>query len=115
MIVWTGAGVVVPFIWLLVFLLFMWLENVFPVLKNHIGLFMGTQLALTGLLCWLFSKLLGKEKGRVVIDKATNQEITLEKKHSLFFIPVFYWSFIFWAMSGYLLVSDAVKYFSSSR
>jgi len=40
-------------------------------------------------------RLLLLEKGRVVVDKETGQEIVLRPKHSLFFVPVQLWSVIF--------------------
>ena len=35
------------------------------------------------------------QKGRVVIDKETGQEIVLRSSHSLFFIPVKWWPVVF--------------------
>lgn len=35
--------------------------------------------------------ILRRQKGQVVIDKATGEEIVLGKSHSLFFIPVKWW------------------------
>ena len=40
-------------------------------------------------------RLLLLQKGRVVIDKETGQEIVLRSSHSLFFIPVKWWPAVF--------------------
>lgn len=40
-------------------------------------------------------RLLLLQKGRVVIDKETGQEIVLRSSHSLFFIPVKWWPVVF--------------------
>lgn len=40
---------------------------------------------------WLLSNYLGRRPGRVVIDKATGQELTLGNAHDLFFVPLRYW------------------------
>ena len=40
-------------------------------------------------------RLLLLERGRVVIDKQTGQEIVLRSNHSLFFIPVRWWPLVF--------------------
>ena len=41
---------------------------------------------------------------RIVIDKATGQELTLIEKHDLFFIPVKFWAYII-GMVGLFLIS----------
>jgi hypothetical protein len=38
-----------------------------------------------------------------VIDKATGQEITLNQRHTMFYVPMRYWAF-FWAGVCVLLV-----------
>lgn len=40
-------------------------------------------------------RLLLLQKGRIVIDKETGQEIVLRSSHSLFFIPVKWWPVVF--------------------
>jgi len=40
-------------------------------------------------------RLLLLQKGRVMIDKQTGQEIVLRSNHSLFFIPVKWWPVVF--------------------
>lgn len=37
---------------------------------------------------------LERAPGRTVIDKATGREIVLRRKHTLFFVPIRYWSYI---------------------
>jgi hypothetical protein len=44
--------------------------------------------------------------GRTVIDKQTGQEISLRRKHSLFFVPMEYWGPIV-AVGGLLLAFSA--------
>jgi hypothetical protein len=41
---------------------------------------------------WFVGRWLNGRPGRVVIDKATGQEITLRARHTLFFIPMQYWA-----------------------
>lgn len=40
-------------------------------------------------------RLLRRQKGRVVVDKATGEELVLRRKHSLFFLPVKWWPAVF--------------------
>ena len=46
---------------------------------------------------------------RVVIDKATGQEIELIQKHTLFWIPLKYWTFIILAYAVIGTVQEWVK------
>lgn len=46
-----------------------------------------------------FYKFLTRKQECVVIDKKTGQEIVLVKNHSLFFIPVKWWTLIFVILS----------------
>lgn len=50
---------------------------------------------------------LRRKPGRVMIDKATGQEMTLKSEHTTLFIPVIYWGPILAAMAIYFLF---VKY-----
>ncbi len=84
MIVWTGAGIVVPFIWLATLVLVFWSANSIAFLK-HLGTWLfSIQHLIAGVLCFWFSLVLKKQKARVVIDKETKQEITLKSSHTLF-------------------------------
>jgi hypothetical protein len=46
---------------------------------------------------------LDRQPGRAMIDKATGQEVVLKRSHSLFFIPVRYWVYIFLVLGIVLL------------
>ena len=43
---------------------------------------------LAALITYGLNVLLMKQKGKIVIDKETNEEIELRRKHSFFFIPL---------------------------
>jgi len=49
-------------------------------------------LIVSAVICWFLGDYLRKRPGRVVIDKKTGREFTLNKKHTLFLIPVHYWA-----------------------
>lgn len=110
MIVWTGAGVLVPFFLVGVIMLFTWLETVFPALRGMPkDVYLGIQLIIVGILCYLFDLLLKREKPRIVIDKATGKEISLKAKHTMFFIPVFWWSIIISVAGAYTIIASFFK------
>ena len=48
---------------------------------------------------------LRRRPGRVMIDKATGQEVTLRSDHTAVFIPVVYWGAIFAAIGLYYLIA----------
>jgi hypothetical protein len=41
---------------------------------------------------WIVGVRLNSEPGRVLIDKASGQEITLRRRHTLFFVEMQYWA-----------------------
>jgi hypothetical protein len=48
-------------------------------------------LVVAAALVWLLSNHLEKRPARIVIDKNTGQELKLNNKHDLFFVPMRYW------------------------
>src|SRR6266404_2633362 len=92
MIIWSGFGFL-PIAFLIVFGLGF---------ANHTGPITDSELAYTLLMTGIASGALGwwfsKRPARIVVDKATGKEIALRPRHSLFFIPMFYWGPIFIAM-----------------
>jgi hypothetical protein len=49
-------------------------------------------LIVSAVICWFLGNYLRKRPGRVVIDKASGKEFTLNKSHTLFFIPMHNWA-----------------------
>jgi hypothetical protein len=49
-------------------------------------------LIVSAAICWFLGDYLRKRPGRVVIDKQSGKEFTLNKSHSLFFIPMHWWA-----------------------
>lgn len=93
MIVWTGWGILVPFVGVFVLAIVQFL------FKGILPLNMASALAYAaaGAAIWFLGKKFNKDKGRVVIDKETKQEIFLKgRRHTLFFIPFQYWAFVPW-------------------
>src|SRR5262245_60617783 len=53
----------------------------------------GVAMFLSAIVCWFLGDYLRKRKPQIVIDKATGQELTIDRSnHSLFFIRVHYWA-----------------------
>jgi len=104
MIIWSGLGFL-P----VVFIILFGFASI-----NHVGPATDGELALTCFLTGLASGAIGwwlrKRPARIFIDKATGKEIALRPQHSLFFIPLFYWGPIFFAMAIYEWVQAMVKH-----
>ena len=56
-------------------------------------------LALSGVIIWGLGKYLHARGARVVIDKATGQELTIGGQHRFFFIPMHHWGPVLIALS----------------
>ena len=95
MIIWSGFGFL-PVVFFIISLLGF---------ANHSGPVTHGEMAKVLLLTGLASGVLGlwfrTRPARIVIDKATRKEIALRPRHTLFFIPVFYWGLFFIAMGFY--------------
>ena len=55
---------------------------------------------------WKVGKKLNGRKPKVLIDPDTGEEVLLKTNHSLMFINLEYWAFVF-AVLGFLLMLDA--------
>lgn len=104
MIIWSGAGFL-PIVFLVLFGIG-FANRGEPMSDN--------QLAYTFILTGLASGALGwwlrKRPARIVIDKATGRELALRRRHSLFFIPMFYWGPIFIVLGIFELIQASTKH-----
>jgi hypothetical protein len=97
MIVWTGLGLILPLICLLILSLF-----------GHVGGLVGFPAPYKWLLGGIFASALlwycgakvnDPSKDRTVVDAKTGEKLTLKKRHTLFFMPVQWWSLAVMAMA----------------
>jgi hypothetical protein len=51
-----------------------------------------------GAACWFLGRYLHGRPGRILMDKATGEEVTIKPNHSLFFIKIEYWGPIFFVL-----------------
>ena len=59
-------------------------------------------------LIWFLGAALQKNEDRIVIDKETGEELTINRSsHALFFVPMQYWAFIAVAVAALLLSKTA--------
>lgn len=97
MIIWRGFGLaVVGIMFAILVLSELGIEALFADQQYYQGhgwpkLF---ALAVSASLVWLLSGYLEGSPDRVVIDKSTGSEMTIRKRHDLFFVPLRYWPII---------------------
>ncbi len=66
-------------------------------------------LVFSAVICWLLGNFLRKRPGRVLIDKKTGKEFTLNRKHTLFFIPMHWWAPILLVLALMLFGAEFFK------
>lgn len=109
MIIWKGNGIVV----IILFVIGYWITSFTAnsiwgagYTASHDWV-IAAGIALGSIFCWLAGVSLERRGTRVVIDKATQQEMTLRSSDSLFFIPVKWWALIGLLAAGFVLVFGA--------
>jgi hypothetical protein len=94
MIIWRGWGIaVVGLTFVVLILTELGVERMFSD-ENYYqarGWPKLVALVLSAALVWLLSNRLDRRPARIVIDKATGQELTLRERDDLFFVPLRYW------------------------
>lgn len=95
MVIWSGLGIIVPFIVIAVFIAFQ--VAIDAVLGNGYAFGHAWSLLLTFAACsaalWFTGKRLNRPSGRILVDPETGEKVQLKPNHSFFFIPVHYWAF----------------------
>lgn len=103
MIVWSGKGFLSVLVLVVTFVL---LTMVLPKGQGDIAVIVGFFVAAA--FSWFMGKKLNEEEGRTMIDKATGQEIEVKPNHSLFWIKMQYWGFIFGIFGVVILIQQFI-------
>lgn len=97
MLIWSGLGFLVAAI----FVACMFVTQLLVDGVSHNDKYWETHawpgvaaMALAAGLVWMFNRWLEQRPGKRLIDPATNKEVVLRPRHSLFFIPVKYWPIV---------------------
>ena len=69
----------------------------------------GMALWIAATACWFLGRYLNNRPGRVLVDKATGQEVTLRPNHHLMFIKMQYWGPIFFVIGLGVWLAAAVR------
>ncbi len=70
----------------------------------------GVAMLIAGALSWIVGSLLRKRTSQIVIDKATGQEMVLDRAtHRFFFIPMHYWGGILGVLGLALCVMQLIQ------
>ena len=57
-------------------------------------------LVVAGVATWLVGRKLNAATARTVIDKATGRELTIDRTHTFFFVPMHYWGVVLLALAA---------------
>src|SRR5258706_10350622 len=63
---------------------------------------------IAGTACWFLGRRLNNRPGRIMIDKGTGQELTIQPNHHLMFIKMEYWGPIFFAIGLFVMIRGAM-------
>ncbi|PIB34457.1 hypothetical protein BFP72_03015 [Reichenbachiella sp. 5M10] len=99
MIVWSGKGILSVLILVLAFVL---LFALLP--AAHFQWAFSLSFFIAGAFSWFMGKKWNAQQSRIVIDKASGQEIELKTNHSLFWIKMQYWGILFGIIGVLFLV-----------
>lgn len=93
MIIWTGRGILVPLVFMILLIIFI-IIYADPGTPFSISSTLGSSLLFTGLFSYYFGNLWHKAPGKVYIDKDSGEEVELKPKHSFFWLKMEYWGVI---------------------
>jgi hypothetical protein len=102
MIIWRGWGFLVA---VFVFGASLAMELITESMTGDDGFYqreawpLALALVVAGLVTWLVGRTLHARGGRVVIDKATGRELTIDASHTFFFVPMHYWAVVLIALA----------------
>ena len=112
MIIWRGWGVLIIVIVFASSLAANFISNAVagPTYYDEHKWPLALSLVVSAVICWFWGLAYKNKPGRVVIDKQTGNELTLQPaRPALFFIPLQYWGPILLIIAVVVFVMDAVK------
>jgi hypothetical protein len=95
MLIWSGWGIAVPVITFAFLLLLDWatgayFEDTSYYAENGWPKFVAV--ALAALVVWFLGRYLNADKGRVLVDPATQETVVLKRTHTFFWLRIEYWA-----------------------
>ena len=102
MIIWSGRGIVA----LLVLVGFIFIAVRLPASWNEEEFLTAVSLILTGVFSWIMGIKWNIEQAKVELNTRTGKPESTKNKHTLFWIPMQYWGFIFPVLGTLLFFSN---------
>ena len=112
LIIWRGAGALVLLFGIISALLMNVVTSLVFNQNNYFANHAWAQafsLWIAGAASWFTGRYLNRRPGKVLIEKATGQEVTLKPNHSLFFIKVEYWGPILFVIGVCVLFAALLR------
>ena len=108
MIIWSGLGILAPFIPVVTWL---FIPELFKVvfgdkwLKSNFSWLSGLSILIGALAVWFLGRYLNTKKGHSLEDANAGGQAVTKPAHSLFFIKMEYWSIPFGMLALYMLLT----------
>lgn len=102
MIIWSGFGwlaAVIALICTLAVQLFTQLITGSTAYYESNNWLLSISFLISGVICWFLGKYMHRPSGKTYTDNETGEQVEIVKKHTLFFIKIEYWAFIFAAIA----------------
>lgn len=109
MIIWSGLGFFVAVFTFVFALIGQLSSNYFSGDKNYWDQnrwVLGLALLAAGVASWYLDSFLDRPSGKVLVDNATRNEVTLKRKHSFFFIRMRYWGPILGVIGVVVIIAN---------
>ena len=103
MVIWSGLGILIPVIAIVGVIIGTFVAG--AVGQTHLG--PGIGLAIAALVNFGAWKMIYPKKPRVLVDPSTGQQVVMNPKHSLFFIPARVWTWLLAILAVPALIAGA--------
>ncbi len=107
MIIWSGYGFSLVIIFGISFAI---CSNIIP--NEYLAFATALALAISATASWFIGKKLNEEGTKTLVDKETGEEIILKPNHSLFFINMQYWGYVFGGLGVIALIKGIITLFA---
>jgi hypothetical protein len=96
MLIWSGLGILVPVLTIVVLCVTQAMTDSFLGEGAYTAHGLPKLMALwcSAAIMWLIGNALAKRPGRVLLDPQTGQQVLLKSNHTFFFIHVEYWAYL---------------------
>lgn len=104
MVVWSGRGILGIVVFIVSMILCL---KIFPDAQDDYAFVASFFIA--AIFSWFMGKKWNEAQTRVLVDQSTGEEVKVKPNHTLFWINLQYWGFIFGGLGLIILIQTIVK------